>query len=416
MRKTIITIFFITSCFFVSTPVLAVKNPPIQASDLLGRLVLQTDSEDKLWYVTPITKQRWYLHDNKDLETLIYYLNAKPTKEEFNKFAKSGKTKTPRDLLKKYGGRIITSPENDKIVFYLNPADGVIYKINNFDSFYKIASVIGKKTSGDILNQLTMNQIQFTYDPAFYGIASVKYNGNEFSNGQNSDLILPLASLTKLMTALVLLDTNPSWDKKITITKEEINYPCTLQLCGTTSEIDLRAGDIVTFQDLWIGMLSASSNQSSVILVDNSGLSREEFVEKMNEKASSTLGLVKTKFVEMSGLSADNISTAEEFAKIANMAFSRYKINEATRTTNYTFTAKQANGIPREVTIVNRNYSLMAISPNGGSKSGYLVEAQRNAVVEKDGQVAVALHCYSLTQRNNIIERLLNNDALVSAR
>ena len=62
-----------------------------------------------------------------------------------------------------------------------------------------------------------------------------------------------------------------------------------------TSEVALAAGDTMTIFDLWIAMLVSSSNQAAVALADNSGLSRTEFVQKMNTK-SAELGLIKTKF------------------------------------------------------------------------------------------------------------------------
>lgn len=394
----------------VSAKTKTAKTPT--SKDLVGRLVLQTESGNKLWYVDAKTKERWYLHNDADLYLLISTLGVTPTTKDFAKLATNKKYKTPNNLLKKYGGQIIISPKNSDNIFYLNKPDGIIYQITSFNDFYKeTAKVIAIPSSDKILRLLAMNIVQDTYDPAFYGIAYVKYDGFHFlSHNHNSQRVLPLASLSKLMTALVFLDTNLDWDKEIIITQEEIDYPCTLQLCGTTSEINLKTGDRIKIKDLWAAMLSASSNQSAVILADNSGLTREEFVQKMNEKAKS-LGLVKTKFVEMSGLSADNVSTAEEFAKIAQMAFLDGRISDATSNTSYFFNVIQADGSLREVTVKNRNYSLLAMGPRA-SKSGYLVEAQRNAVVEKDGQIIVALHLYSLAQRNSVIKNLLGDNML----
>jgi len=164
---------------------------------------------------------------------------------------------------------------------------------------------------------------------------------------------------------------------------------------------------------LWVGMLAASSNQSAYILANHSGTSTESFVKNMNKKAKE-LGLKKTKFIEMSGLSADNVSTAEEFAKIAKTAFADLRIADATGSTNYTFNVIQSNGTTRSVTVNNRNYSLLAMGPRA-SKSGYLVEAQRNAVIEKNGEIIIAMHCYSLDQRNSIISNLINAGSLALA-
>lgn len=413
MKKILLLVLFLFTITLFWPGNVYAKARVITANDLMGRLVLQNDSGNKLWYISPTTKERWYLRNDDDLKLLFETLGVTPTAKEFSQLATNAKRKTPATLLKKYAGQLIISPESSSTAFFLNKADGIMYGITTFDKLYKAGKIIGVSAGGSVLRQLAMNSVQMTYDPAFYGIAYAKYDGlNILSSNTNSETILPLASLTKLMTALVFLSTDPDWDEEVVITKEEIDYPCTLQTCGTTSEINLKAGDRIKIKDLWVGMLSASSNQSAVILADNSGLTRKEFVEKMNEKAES-LGLAKTKFVEMSGLSADNISTAGEFAKIADSAFADPRINDATLGNNYIFYVTQADGAARKVTVSNRNLSLLAMGPIA-SKTGYLVEAQRNAVVKKDGQIIIALHCYSLTQRNSVIKNLMGG-ALAAA-
>lgn len=392
----------------------AVKVKPLILSDISGRLALQKESDNKFWYIEPKTKERYFLRNQDDIDLLVDKFAVTPTNSEFKKIAKNKKIKTPASLVRKYSGRIIISPASSTQAYYLNPGDGIAYVISSYDDFYAVGKVLGWPLTDVQLRLAAMNKIQDTYDPAYYGIAYVRYDGQIFSGGRETSRLLSLASLTKVMTALVLSDLNMNWEKTITITPEEIRYPCTLQACGSTSEVDLKASDRVRAGDLFIAMLAASSNQSAVILADNSGLSRKDFVKKMNNKAKE-LGLIKTKFVEMSGLSADNVSTAEEFAKIAKAAFGKELVSSATRQSDYIFSVQQADGSPRSVEVLNRNYSLLAMGPDA-SKSGYLIEAQRNAVVQKAGQVAVALHCYSLTQRNDIIKRLLEGDEVAQAR
>lgn len=388
-----------------------IKKKVITASDLIGRLVIADSYDKKFFYVEPTTKERYFLRNQEDLDLVTGKLGKVIPAADFKKLGKTAKTRTPASLVKKYGGKFVASPNATSTFYYLNPADSVAYVVSNYSDFYKAGKVIGVLSPPlAALKGIKMNTIQFTYDPVFDSIAYVKYDGIAFSEGQESARVLPLASLTKVMTALVFLDTNPDWNKIVEITPEEIRYPCTLQTCGSTSEVDLKAGDRVRIGDLWVAMLSASSNQSAKILADSTGLTQEEFVEKMNQKAND-LGLVKTKFVEMSGLSPDNISTAEEYAKIARAAFTNYKIAEATRQTEYIFTAEQADGSPRDVLVANRNYSLLAMGPEA-SKSGYLTEAQRNAAVLKDGKVIVVLHTYSLDQRNQVVKRLLESEQL----
>lgn len=241
--------------------------------------------------------------------------------------------------------------------------------------------------------------------PRFNDVAYVVYDGKNYFQPYYADEVLPLASLSKLMTALIVLDHQPDWNKMVTITGEEINYPYTLQATGTTSEVPLHAGDSVRFYDLWVAMLVASSNQSAVILADNVGLSRKEFIQEMNAKAAS-LGLTKTRFNEMSGLSAENISTAREFAVISRAAFNRFEVLEASRLLEYGFTVTQSDGVLRLVSVINRNLSLMAFNPDG-AKTGFLIEAQRNATIKKNGRIIVVLHALSMSQRNDTVKKLI---------
>lgn len=388
--------------------------PPLTVKDIVGRLILQKDNYNKLWYIEPTTKERYYLKNDADVKELISLVGVNASAKDYGKIAKNNRAITPATLKNKYAGKIIISSSTPESACYLNPADGVCYWLANYDDFYAVAKVIGLSAPDSLLRQIAMNGKQLTYDPTFSSIAYVGYDGDNYFDGSESDRILPLASLSKVMTALVFVETNPDWNKVIEITPEEIRYPCTLQACGTTSEINLKAGDKLRVIDLWVAMLSASSNQSAVILADNSGMTRAEFISEMNDKAKE-LGLAKTHFEEMSGLNADNVSTAKEYAKVASVAFGNSWIAEGTRTTDYTFTAEQADGSPRDVRVLNRNNSLLAMGPDA-SKSGYLVEAQRNAVIQKDGKIFIALHCYSLGQRNSVISRLLQGSGLAVAQ
>jgi len=415
MKNFILSLFIITTAFVLLAPLDAsAATTKVSADDLFGRLVLQVENGNKLWYINPKTKERWYLHNDDDINNLIQEVGITPTVDEFSQLATHAIYTTPKVLLTKYAGRIIISPEDKNKTFFLNKADGILYGIGDYNYFYnQIGKVIAARINDSLLRQLKMNTTE-SYDPTFYGIAYAKYDGENITSANKySQSVLPLASLSKVMTAMVFLDSEFDWDEEVTITQDEIDYPCTLQLCGTTSEIDLRVGDRIKIKDLWVGMLAASSNQSAYILANHSGTSTESFVKNMNKKAKE-LGLKKTKFIEMSGLSADNVSTAEEFAKIAKTAFADLRIADATGSTNYTFNVIQSNGTTRSVTVNNRNYSLLAMGPRA-SKSGYLVEAQRNAVIEKNGEIIIAMHCYSLDQRNSIISNLINAGSLALA-
>ncbi|MFA6410957.1 MAG: serine hydrolase [Candidatus Buchananbacteria bacterium] len=379
------------------------KVKEITQKDLLDRFLVQTQSYDRIWYTSSQTKKRYYLRNDDDLKWLISKFSVKITDKDLNKISVSAKKKSVAAILTKYKGKLIT---NNNKVWFVNPDDGLRYIIKDFKNLLAVTKVIGYKVSDQNLRKVAMNGDQLTFDAAFASVAYVEYDGDTFSNGYYNDTILPLASLSKVMTALVLLDQNLDWDKFVTVTKEEINYPKSIVGEDGTSEVNLQAGDQVKINDLWIAMLSASSNQAAVILADSSGISRKEFVALMNQKAKD-LGLKKTEFYEMSGLDPNNISTPEEMAIMAKAAFANQKIASATNVTDYTFKVIAQTGKERNVNVKNRNYSLLAFEPQA-SKTGYLVEAKSNSVIKKDGKIIVVLHAANNTQRNQIISRLLS--------
>lgn len=239
------------------------------------------------------------------------------------------------------------------------------------------------------------------------GIASAVLNSKtgKIVDGKNTGKKLPVASLTKLMTALVLLDEKINFSRKVTITSGDLNYVNDYINKGdSTSKVNLRAGDQVKMGDLWNAMLVASSNESAVALVRNSGISKSEFVEKMNVKARA-LGLKETEFKEYTGIDSDNISTPEEMAVIAREAFAKKKISSTSTKKSYTMKVLNRRG---SVVAQNRNNSLLQMDPKG-MKIGYLTEAKNNVAMrfagKKDG-IVVVMHAESTAERNAEVKRL----------
>lgn len=240
------------------------------------------------------------------------------------------------------------------------------------------------------------------------GTASVVIDNKtgEVIESKNGGKQLPLASLTKLMTALVLLDEKIDFRKKVTMTKNDLNYVYSyVDESASTSKVNLREGDQVKVSDLWNAMLIASSNESAVALVRASGLSSDEFVKKMNKKAEA-LGLDETRFTEYSGIDAKNISTAKEMAIIAKEAFSKKKISSASTKSSYTMRVLNKK---RSVTAVNRNNNLLSLKPKG-MKIGYLTEAGSNVAISLKGKkktgTIVVLHAGNLTARNAEVKKM----------
>lgn len=239
------------------------------------------------------------------------------------------------------------------------------------------------------------------------GIASAVLNSKtgKIIDGKNAGKKLPVASLTKLMTALVLLDEKVNFNKRVTVTSGDLDYVNDYINKGdSTSKVNLRSGDQVKMGDLWNAMLIASSNESAVALVRNSGIGKNEFVEKMNAKAKA-FGLKETEFKEYTGIDPDNVSTPEEMAVIAREAFAKKKISSASTKKSYTMKVLNKK---RSVVAQNRNNSLLQMDPKG-MKIGYLTEAKNNVAMRFGGKrdgIVVVMHAQSTAERNAEIKRL----------
>ena len=130
---------------------------------------------------------------------------------------------------------------------------------------------------------------------------------------KNKDEKLSVASLTKMMTQLLILEAvekgNLNWDEKITTSANASGY-------GGT-QIYLETGEVMTARDLMKGVSMASANDATVVLAERIAGSEEKFVEMMNKKAQE-LGLKNTNFVNPTGLDEDNhYSSSYDLAKIA---------------------------------------------------------------------------------------------------
>jgi len=188
----------------------------------------------------------------------------------------------------------------------------------------------------------------------------------------NADKVMPVASLSKLMTAMVILDADLDMDEVITISNEDkdrIRY----------SRSRLRKGMQFTRKDLLLIALAASENRAALALARTYPGGSAAFVTAMNKKAGS-LGLLKTRFADAAGLANENVSTAQELRQIV-MAASEYpKIREFTTTTRESITNTK-NG--REIEFGNTNRLLKRESwPITLSKTGFTSEAGNCLVMQ----------------------------------
>ncbi len=194
---------------------------------------------------------------------------------------------------------------------------------------------------------------------------------------KNADEKLPIASLTKLVTALLTLDHMPL-DKPITIPKHIKNVP--------KSVVGLKPGDTLTVLDLLRGMLISSGNDCAEALACAFPGGKSGFITALNKKARS-LGATNTKFFTPSGLdkktpnpSSDekdpevdaNVSTAREIGNITRIAFANKTIRSICQTKSCVLASKLN---PGGYHIRSTNRLLRDNLPVVGGKTGFTVRA-----------------------------------------
>jgi serine-type D-Ala-D-Ala endopeptidase (penicillin-binding protein 7) len=188
--------------------------------------------------------------------------------------------------------------------------------------------------------------------------------------GKNVQWQAPIASLTKLMTAMVTLDASLDPEEMVTITRADVD-----RLKGSHSRLNV--GWQVARDDLLRLALMASENRAASALARSYPGGKETFVQAMNLKAQ-LLGMADTRFADVTGLSSANLSTADDLAKLARAAHRYPKIGEYSTAKLHkvkigrrTFQFGNTNGLTRS--------SAWDI---GLSKTGYISEAGRCLVMQ----------------------------------
>jgi D-alanyl-D-alanine endopeptidase (penicillin-binding protein 7) len=197
---------------------------------------------------------------------------------------------------------------------------------------------------------------------------------NEILFAQNAQQVMPVASLSKLMTAMVILDADLAMDDVITISKEDKD-----RLRHSRSR--LRDGMQFTRNDLLLIALAASENRAALALARTYPGGTTAFVNAMNSKAHS-LGLTKTHFLDPAGLHNDNVSTANELMQIVKAASQYPVIQEYTTQTKDSIVDSHSG---REVNFGNTNRLVNRVSwPITLSKTGFTNNAGNCLVMQTE--------------------------------
>jgi D-alanyl-D-alanine endopeptidase (penicillin-binding protein 7) len=180
------------------------------------------------------------------------------------------------------------------------------------------------------------------------------------------DQVRAIGSMTKLMTAMLFLEGSPEMSTGAFLTNEDVR---------DGGRLYFPVNNPVTVQDLFLASLVGSDNSATMALVRLSGMGEGVFVERMNARAEE-LGMDQTHFVDPTGLSAQNISTAQNIVRLLDAALAIPAIREATIMARATVQPS----IGRPIVIPSTDDLLESFLNDSpfhifGGKTGYLPEA-----------------------------------------
>ncbi|TCV82888.1 D-alanyl-D-alanine endopeptidase [Sulfurirhabdus autotrophica] len=190
---------------------------------------------------------------------------------------------------------------------------------------------------------------------------------------KNATTMQPIASITKLMTAMVVLDAQLPMDEYLTVENADVD---TLRNSGSR----LGVGTVLTRTEMLRLALMSSENRAASALGRTYPGGINAFVAAMNRKAAS-LGMLHSRFVDSSGLHSENVSTAEDLVKMVTAGYRYDLIREYTTTSNY---GVELSNSGRNLEFNNTNALVKNKSKDwdiGLSKTGYISEAGRCLVM-----------------------------------
>jgi serine-type D-Ala-D-Ala endopeptidase (penicillin-binding protein 7) len=203
---------------------------------------------------------------------------------------------------------------------------------------------------------------------------------------RRADVAQPIASITKLLTALVVIEAQQPLDEVLEVSRDDC-------ASGRGAYSRLGVGTELTRGDLLHLALMASENRAAHALARNYPGGIPAFVEAMNAKARA-LGMTTARFVEPTGLSSDNVASAQDLSKLVAAASENSIIREYSTDRSYTVQ------VGRHL-VEFRNTDSLVSSPTWDiivQKTGYITEAGRclvmNAMIEGRSIVIVLLNSF----------------------
>ena len=248
------------------------------------------------------------------------------------------------------------------------------------------------------------NSINYSSQPSVNARAALVMDAQtgEVLYSKNSNMSVPIASITKLMTAVVTADARLNMSEEITL--QSIDFA---GAGGKNSSSTLRVGDTMNRAEALLFALMKSENPAAAALARTYPGGRPAFIAAMNAKAKQ-LGMSSTRFAESTGLDPHNISSARDLGILVSAASQYGLIRQFSTTPAYDFNLGYR---------VLKSNNTNALVRNGGwninlSKTGYINEAGRCVVmhttVNSRPAVVVLLGASTSQARTNDATNLLN--------
>ncbi|QNA90156.1 peptidase S11 [Massilia sp. Dwa41.01b] len=230
-----------------------------------------------------------------------------------------------------------------------------------------VAAIPAMRTAGDMagLNQ-TRDPLSLRSNVAFV----LDQNSSQVLFEKNANVPLPIASITKLMTGLVVVEAGQNLNETLTITNDDVDR-------HKYSSSRLPVGARMTRNNLLHIALMSSENRAAAALGRNYPGGINAFVAAMNAKAKE-LGMNDTRYVDSSGLSSQNVSSARDLAKLVAYAHQKPLLRQYSTDPNWVV---EASGRPMRYN--NTNYLVALPDWNIGlQKTGFINEAGRCLVMQ----------------------------------
>lgn len=270
---------------------------------------------------------------------------AGPAKRQVVKKSQSAKTVSKKVVSSRKSARFVAK----------SPRKPIVVAMPARPSFGQIAGLHSAQDPLDLKSSVALVIDQDTHEVLF---------------SKNGNAVLPIASLTKLMTGVIISGAQLPMDESITITQDDVDTEK-----GSRSR--LRVGSSLTRGELLHLALMSSENRAAHALGRTYPGGMASFVNLMNAKAK-LLGMADTRYVEPTGLSSKNQSSAQDLATLVNAAHADPVLRELSTSTGY----QVAMG---RQTLQYNNTNRLVKNPDwdiGLQKTGYISEAGQCLVMQ----------------------------------